>query len=355
MDKTKLLAELIYCPDCVSALDERLRCISCGRSFAPDSDGIVSAMPRSMMVGQRKKEEIESAIGVEGVGDRGSNVVLYEEAFHDEQAHYYDELFADPLPLAAYYKHLVQDQIYSEVRDRRVLIDLCCGTGKSSLPLIENGVPVVGIDVSREMLRAYKRKCDHKGLADVLLIHGDASNPPLRSQSCGAIAMIGGLHHIRDQAGSIASCVQALAPNGLLILHEPLKSGKTHPASVFLENLYAVLDLRRLWRAVRRRLGFQPHAAPAITGSQEMLDFTPFEMPFSSPSDLTALLPGNVQVVTMRSQGCLCFREFPSTFQNWIGRLLAPIVVHIDDALSAKNKDWSGDAIFAVMRKTART
>ena len=145
-----LAARILCCPDCVSSLDDRLHCLACGRSCALGEDGIISALPASMDPNPKGREQIQSVIETTGPGEHGERVVQYEQAFHDEQAAYYDRLFADPLPLLAYYKRLISHQIYSHVKRRPFVVDLCCGTGKSSLPLIEKGIFVVAVDVSRD-------------------------------------------------------------------------------------------------------------------------------------------------------------------------------------------------------------
>ena len=127
------------------------------------------------------------------------------------------------------------------------MVDLCCGTGKGPPPLVERGLTVVGIDVSREMLRVYRRKCRDSG--NPILIHADASRPPLRQDSCLALSMIGGLHHIPDRIGSLEFCCAALSQGGLLILHEPLKTGRHSRLARLLEKRVRATDPARVWAA----------------------------------------------------------------------------------------------------------
>jgi SAM-dependent methyltransferase len=314
----------------------------------PEEDGIISALPSSMTVASaRTPEQVQQIIETAGRGEHGENIVLYEKAFHDEQAAYYDEIFADPLPLAAYYKHLVREQIYSYVKRQRFVVDLCCGTGKSSMPLLEQGVPIVGIDVSRRMLQLYRRKWPGRNL---VLIHADASCPPLRQQSCGAIIMIGGLHHIHDQKGCVNRCCDALTIDGRLILHEPLKTGKHSRLAVFLENIYALIDAHRVWAALQRRMGGNV-TSPEAASTNDRLDFTPYERPFSSASELVALMPAGIQGMNLRSQGRVSFHDFPPLLQRRWASPLAKFVVWLDHRLSRRSDDGSGDALFAVFQK----
>jgi ubiquinone/menaquinone biosynthesis C-methylase UbiE len=344
----RLIARILQCPDCAGALQEDLRCGGCGRSFAPADDGIISALPTGMVQPATDSKQLETIISAQGPGEHGQTVVLYEQAFHDQQAPDYDKLFADPLPMRHYYRRLVREQIFEYVRDVPFVVDLCCGTGKSSIPLVERGMTVVGMDVSREMLRIYRSKC--RGPRSPILVQADASRPPLRRNSCAALSMIGGLHHIPDQAGSLESCCNALSEGGLLILHEPLKTGQRSKAARLLENLYAITDPVRVWSAIGRRMGLrragsneQPVIAP---------DFTPYERPFRSSDELIEVMPDQMKAVTIRGQGALSFREFAPLLQRSVGLPLAAAVVRLDEWLSRRSSaNWSGDALFAVFQK----
>ncbi len=343
---------ILCCADCGSDLNDGLVCGECGRAYAAEADGIISALPRAMNTAAPSKERIKATLdGDTGGADRNHTVVEYERAFHDDQASYYDTLFGDPLPLGRYYRRLVGRQIFGYVRGKPFVVDLCCGTGKSSLPLARMGCSVVGVDVSREMLRAYQRKCDKEGLRNVLLIHADASRPPLRKQSCGAIIMIGGLHHIPDQSGCVRHCCDLLTDDGVLIFHEPLQSGHTSLLSRLAENIYAVTNPMRMGRALLRRLGLASPAAPTPP-AEAAETFTPFERPFTSAGQMLELIPPGSVPSLVRSQGLFSFREFEPTLQNALGVPIADAVVALDFWFSGILKEtWSGDALFALIRK----
>jgi ubiquinone/menaquinone biosynthesis C-methylase UbiE len=346
VDRSITLArQVLCCPDCQAELDGALACSSCGRSLAPEADDIISALPAAMTRGNQTKDQIQAVI--DATGPDAAEVVLFEKAFHDEQASHYDKLFADPLPLREYYKRLVRRQIYSYVHRKTFVVDLCCGTGKSSMPLVERGIWVIGVDVSREMLRTYRRKAS--GYENLILVQADASHPPLRPNSCGAITMIGGLHHIPDRPGSVSHCCKSLAPGGILILHEPLKTGTSSMLAVLLEDLYAVTNPARVWKAIRRRLGTKLPSPPQAAAP---CDFTPYERPFTSSTELLDMLPPEVHAVVLRSQGLLSFREFSPYLHGNIGVPFAKLIVTLDNVLSKRSgTNWSGDALFAVLEK----
>lgn len=351
MHSSELLAKILACPDCGSGLNRDLACSSCGRSFVPQADGIVDALPMSMGRSHGTTQEIQTLIERSGPGEHGEAIVLFERAFHDEQARHYDTLFADPLPLRQYYCRLVTRQIRSFVGGQAFVVDLCCGTGKSSMPLIAQGIGVVGMDVSREMLRIYREKCSPRERERLLLIQADASHPPLRAGACGAITLIGGLHHLPDQTACLKICCGALAPSGLLILHEPLQTGTTSRWAALLKYFNIATDPGRVWRAIGRRVMGR---SPAAAAPAPEPDFTPYEKPFRSPDELLAIIPAGIEPAVLRSQGRLSFREFSPLLQGRLGVVIASLVVSLDDWLSSSdNAEWSGDALYAVLRRTS--
>lgn len=350
----KLARQVLVCPDCGSPVSEELACPSCRRSLAPDADGIIAAMPASLTHPASDARALEGAIEATSGAVRSEQIVAYEQLFHDEQAPHYDHLLSDPLPIPVYYDRLIRHQVYSHVKDFGCVVDLCCGTGKSSLPLLEKGMPIVAIDVSRQMLLRYRDKCRSRGLDKVVFVQGDATRPPLAPRSCEAIMMIGGLHHVPDQDKCLANCGEALAPNGLLILHEPLKTGQTSRTAALLDNVYALCDIGRVLRALRRRIGLQGGSNPNSAAAAEPVPhFTPYEQPFTSAEGLTAIAPPSLETVVLRSQAVLSCHEFPPVLQGKFGHSLARVIVHLDERMNTREQ-WSGDALFAVFRKTAQ-
>jgi ubiquinone/menaquinone biosynthesis C-methylase UbiE len=341
MDQFAWVRAFLACPDCRVSLEDPLRCPSCGRNFAPDADGIINALPAEVMTGAKTREELSAAIEAGQI----DKIPLFEMAFHDEQAPYYDTLYVDPLPVPQYFERLVARQIYSYVRTFPFVLDLCCGTGKSSIRLLRLGLPVVGMDISRNMLRLYRRHCPDKNL---LLIQADVNNPPLLPDSCPAISIIGGLHHIPDQGRCIRACCVALLPDGIFIVHEPIQTGELCKAAVVQRELYALADPHRVWRAIKRRLGF----AVPVEQQEEILDYSPYEAPFKSPENLRTLIPDWMHALSFRSQGYIGLKEFPKSWQGSMAAPLASFVVALDSRMSDKSPDdWSGGAIFGAFQK----
>jgi ubiquinone/menaquinone biosynthesis C-methylase UbiE len=286
-------------------------------------------------------EDLHATIARHGPGEFGQTVVAFEQAFHDEQAPYYDALHTDREPLRTYCRVLIDD-IHRLTHGAEYVVDLCAGTGKSSLPLLERGVRVIAIDVSAEMLRIYRRKAAQ--YPKLTLIHADATHPPLDANTCPAILMIGGLHHIPDRQLAVANACRALRRGGLLIIHEPVITGRSHWLVPALRNLDALTDLPRVARALRRRMG---RLREIESTPDDRLDFTPFERAFTSPEQLTALIPRDMRILDLRSRMILSDCE--------VGRHLRPLaslIVAVDNWLSRSGRaGWSGNAIWGVFQK----
>ena len=342
------LLRILICPDCGGPLNEvsstLLGCPECKRACPITEDGIVQMLPMWMSQAESAKEKIEAEAQSTTGESRTKHVVEYESAFHDEQARIYDDLFTSPEPLRTYYEYLIRNEVSREVKEAGFVVDLCCGTGKSSLPLAVNGKVVVGVDVSNEMLKIFAKKCRKLGVK-ALLLHADASRPPIRSGTCEAILFIGGLHHIPDQEACIAYVAQLLTSGGKLIIHEPLSTHRKSVSGRIADNLYALMDFGRVARAIRRRLGLSLKHSTAVAEEP----FTPFEQPFSSLKDVRDLFGSFLSPVVIRGQAFLSLRELPPGARFLGPRVLSRVLVVLD-LWASKNGfvDWRGSAVFAV-------
>ncbi len=78
-----------------------------------------------------------------------------------------------------------------------LLLDLACGTGGFSNCLAANGVEVIGVDMSEEMLSIAREKSAEAGL-DVLYLCQKAEELDLYGTVDGAICCLDSLNHITD-------------------------------------------------------------------------------------------------------------------------------------------------------------
>ncbi len=115
------------------------------------------------------------------------------EKMYNEFARYYDLLMED----AQYDKRTEYLLSLFDKFDRKptLLLDLCCGTGEFSFRLAKNGISVVGVDISPDMLSvAMAKKCDE----DVMFLCQNAAQLDLYGTVDGAVCCLDSLNHITD-------------------------------------------------------------------------------------------------------------------------------------------------------------
>ena len=137
---------------------------------------------------------------------------LVPKAF-DRVAHRYDRLTSmNP----GYDEHLRMSARRMAALPYGRLLDLCCGTGRSTAAVIETypDATVVGLDASRGMLD----RCRKGVLAR--LVQADAAAPALRAESCDAVFMAYGLRNMGDPDAALVAVKALLRPGGRLALHE---------------------------------------------------------------------------------------------------------------------------------------
>jgi ubiquinone/menaquinone biosynthesis C-methylase UbiE len=93
----------------------------------------------------------------------------------------------------------------------RQVLEIGVGTGRIGIPLADRH-RVVGVDVSREMLRVLAGK-----QADVSAVEADASRLPFRSGVFDAVVACHVLHLVRDWQRVIEEAHRVLVPGGVLL------------------------------------------------------------------------------------------------------------------------------------------
>ncbi len=115
----------------------------------------------------------------------------------------------------------VVEALAKELSDCSSVLELGVGTGRLALPLLERGIPVVGIDLSRKMLDLSRAKGMDR------LVVGDACQLPFRPQSFDAVLAVHVLHLIKSLR-AVLSETGATARKKLVCIvtrHEPPVEG----------------------------------------------------------------------------------------------------------------------------------
>lgn len=100
------------------------------------------------------------------------------------------------------------------------VLELCCGTGRLLLPLLESGFSCTGLDYSDEMISVAREKIHNRGY-DVELVAGDASRFDLGRKFRTIIIGLNSLGHFTTygQITGLLNCVSDhLADNGKFII-----------------------------------------------------------------------------------------------------------------------------------------
>ena len=82
-----------------------------------------------------------------------------------------------------------------------VLLDIASGQGNFTVELAKRLGPdglVLGVDISRAMLRLAAERTRRSGLDNILLLRGDALDLPIASRSLSNVICTGGLHQLPD-------------------------------------------------------------------------------------------------------------------------------------------------------------
>ena len=84
-----------------------------------------------------------------------------------------------------------------------VVADIGCGNGRHLIPCAEHCKKVLGIDISKNLLKIAQKKS--KDLNNVVFIHGNLVNIPLKDNSLDTVLYIAALHNIKGREERIRS------------------------------------------------------------------------------------------------------------------------------------------------------
>ncbi|MFH0792230.1 MAG: methyltransferase domain-containing protein [bacterium] len=136
-------------------------------------------------------------------------------------------------------------------------LDIACGTGLSTLPLLEKFKRVVGLDLSAGMLEKANEELKQKGIFNLSFIRGDMTEMPFTDNSFDALTCIGAVFHLsEEQEQNFAREARVLRPGGTLVI--------TPEAKIRSKGLNAKVE-KTLFRL----------ANPLMKNKIRFLDFTP--------------------------------------------------------------------------------
>jgi ubiquinone/menaquinone biosynthesis C-methylase UbiE len=143
--------------------------------------------------------------------------------YHRATAASYDEEVTGVFGI--YHRYLLDpflDRVAAKTGAAARALDLGCGTGAITVPLVERGFDVLGIDHSAEMLEIAERKlAEATGRGTYRLITGDVRALPVGDAEFDCVTCQGLLHHLEDFDHCLRELVRVLRPGGFFYIGEP--------------------------------------------------------------------------------------------------------------------------------------
>ena len=106
-------------------------------------------------------------------------------------------------------------------RSGGTVVELGVGTGRIAIPIAQKGKRVIGIDSSREMLAACRRRAEAAGVEDLLDLRvGDLRKPPVEERVPLVICPFRSYLHLSDdgeRTKALAAARALLVPGGRLV------------------------------------------------------------------------------------------------------------------------------------------
>jgi 2-polyprenyl-3-methyl-5-hydroxy-6-metoxy-1,4-benzoquinol methylase len=134
------------------------------------------------------------------------------------------------------------------------VLDIGCGDGSVSLPLLARNTRVTMLDLSSKMLSLARSKVPAELLRNVEIVNQDFMETSFAPQSFDLILCIGLLVHVVSPADLIAKMVASLKPTGNIIVE---CSDAHHFASRFFAEMHRV---KSLFRRSRYHLNAVPYS-----------------------------------------------------------------------------------------------
>jgi len=109
----------------------------------------------------------------------------------------------------------------NELPESYIVADLGCGNGRHLIPCAKRCKKVIGLDISRNLLSITQNKIKKESLGNVVLIHCNLTNIPLKDNSLDAALYIASLHNIKgrkDRLRSLKEVKRILKSDGRVLI-----------------------------------------------------------------------------------------------------------------------------------------
>ena len=96
----------------------------------------------------------------------------------------------------------------------KCVFDIGCGGGLISVPLLDRGAVVTGIDISKESIQVAKEATKGRGT----FLVGDAREVPLPDASADIVLLMDVVDHIKDYSRAVSEAYRLVKPGGYVYL-----------------------------------------------------------------------------------------------------------------------------------------
>lgn len=128
----------------------------------------------------------------------------------------------------SYFDDRVTSLAIEKLLPRRLTIaDIGCGTGTLSFELARFAQHVIGIDLSKEMLRRARALANERAIKNVEFRQGDALKLPLSRASVDAVFSVMVLHFLAEPERAIIELCRVTRPGGSVILVDLVQHNQT--------------------------------------------------------------------------------------------------------------------------------
>jgi ubiquinone/menaquinone biosynthesis C-methylase UbiE/uncharacterized protein YbaR (Trm112 family) len=115
-------------------------------------------------------------------------------------------------------------------------LDLACGPGVFTRPLaLQNKGSVVGVDLSRPMLKQAQRQLKREGIRNILLIRASAFGLPFQDGTFSYVNCCGALHLFDRPQDALAEIHRVLSPDGSFCVQTTIRPNRSAGFAFFLE------------------------------------------------------------------------------------------------------------------------
>jgi ubiquinone/menaquinone biosynthesis C-methylase UbiE len=140
---------------------------------------------------------------------------MTEKQLFDEWPEYYDQWFTTPVgKLVKEIEGKLIHELLEPAHGEKIL-DVGCGTGVFTLDFLARGAQVVGLDISRPMLRyAVKKTANHP----FFTVQGDMLHLPFKDDSFDKSVSITALEFIADAKSAVDELFRVTKPGGYVVV-----------------------------------------------------------------------------------------------------------------------------------------